>query len=353
MLRLEDYDFELPPELIAQTPLENRDQSRLLVIDRASGRISHHIFADLAELLPCPALLVANNTRVLRARLLGHRVLPGGAQGGAIEFLMLEKLGERRWEGAFRAAAKQIPGVQFKIPTPDGKGVVGTIVVGTGGTSQGTVVAEFDRDPAQAGAGQVPLPPYIERSPDESDLSRYQTVYATQSEADSAAAPTAGLHFTPELISKIRARGIGWTEVRLSVGLGTFRPVKTDDIREHRMHEEAYDVPAQTAAKVAEARAAKTPVIGIGTTSVRTLESAWDSEAQGLRPGPGRTSIFIYPGYSFKTIDQMITNFHLPKSTLFMMVCALGGAELMREAYAKAIESKYRFFSYGDAMWIR
>jgi S-adenosylmethionine:tRNA ribosyltransferase-isomerase len=301
---------------------------------------------------------VANDTRVLKARLLGRRP----ETGGKVEFVLLEEKAPRVWEGLFHASAKYVPGVRFEIPTPDGRGLQGVLVRGSAESEQGTVEAEFDRDPVESGAGELPLPLYIKRGntwggpaqnaggatgPTAQDEAAYQTVYSR--ELGSAAAPTAGLHFTPELISRLKSQGVDWAQVTLHVGLGTFRPVKAPDIREHRMHEERYEIPAETATKIRAAKKAGHPILGVGTTTVRTLESA----GLELAPGPKRTSLFIYPGHhEFRVVDRMLTNFHLPKSTLLMMVSAFAGRELVLAAYADAVREKYRFFSYGDAMLI-
>ena len=403
------YDFDLPPELIAQQAAEPRDSSRLLVVHSGrtaadplpAGTIEHRTFRDLPEYLGPRDLLVANNTRVLNARLIGHRLLSENVNearvlGGKIEFLMLEKRDERTWEGAFHAAAKHKPGIRFWVPTPDGVGIIGELIRGASESASGTVVARFDRDPVDAGAGELPLPSYItrpgpgpgngteaesaahlaadagvSRGPTIADQSRYQTVYAKA--LGSAAAPTAGLHFTQDVMARLREQGVGWEELTLHVGLGTFRPVKSEDIRQHVMHEERYEVSNEAAARITAARRQGQRIIAVGTTSVRTLESAWvvekeerdearsltsgnrvcDDHGGHLRAGPGRTSIFIHPGgVPFQVIGGLITNFHLPKSTLLMLVSAWGGRELILRAYREAVEQRYRFFSYGDCMLI-
>lgn len=386
---LESYDFSLPSGLIAQVPVQPRDASRLLVVDRGRGRWEHRRFSDLPEFVDAQDLLVANNTRVLKARLLGHRLLEGPTgreeRGGKIEFLLLEELRPRVWEGMFHAAAKHKPGVRFEIPTPDGKGLRGTLVRGASESPNGTVVAELDRDPIESGAGVVPLPPYIDWDaravtawPADPSAARagigprrnpamdgaiealhergYQTIYAK--EFGASAAPTAGLHFTSEVLEKIRAKGARWAEITLHVGLGTFRPVKEEDVRRHVMHEERYDISQETADEVNAAKRDGRRVLAVGTTSVRTLEGAWTQrlgQPGELPAGGGRTSIFIYPGAStaqFKVVDRLLTNFHLPKSTLLMLICAFAGRDLTLAAYADAVKERYRFFSYGDAMLI-
>lgn len=349
---LEYYDFQLPEELIAQKPIERRDASRLMVIDRSSGKIEHHVFSQLSKFLTDQDVLVANNTRVIKARLLGQRIREeAGARisGGKVELVLLEEVAPRTWEGLFKASARYVPGVSFEIPTPDGRGLRGVLVRGSGDSPHGTVVAEFDRDPLQSGAGELPLPHYIERPASAEDETRYQTVYAKVS--GSAAAPTAGLHFTDSIRQELRAQGVSWEELTLHVGLGTFRPVKETDIRKHLMHEERYEISGTTAERLTRARVSGKRIVAVGTTTVRTLESAW-KDGQ-LPSGSGRTSIFIRPGaHRFQCVDRMITNFHLPKSTLLMLVSAFAGRELILRAYEEAVRERYRFFSYGDAMLI-
>lgn len=364
---LSSYDYFLPPERIAQAPISPRDHSRLMVIDRKTGSISHRLFKDLPEYLDANDLLVANNTKVMKARLLGNRVLAADATGtlqlgGKIEMLLLERrsdleqVGDFCWEGAFHSAAKQVPGVRFSIPKANGGMLEGELVRGTRDSPSGTVVARFREDPLKAGVGELPLPHYIERKTASaetrlSDETTYQTVYA--SEMGSAAAPTAGLHFTPETIEKIRTRGASWEEVTLHVGLGTFRPVKSESIREHVMHEERYSISESAAGRLTKHRKAGKRIVCVGTTSVRTLESAFDVGNQLFEPGTKATSIFIYPGgREIQSVDRLITNFHLPKSTLLMLVSAFAGRDLVLRAYEEAVREKYRFFSYGDAMLV-
>jgi S-adenosylmethionine:tRNA ribosyltransferase-isomerase len=348
--RLSDYDYSLPEELIAQQAVEPRDSSRLLVLHRAEQRWEHRKFSDLPEYLDKYDLLVANNTKVFKARLLGQRLLPDGKLGGKVEFVMLEERGPRTWEGLFRASAKYVVGLQFRSPSPDGKGLIGTLVRGSAESPSGTVVAEFDRDPLEADAGELPLPKYIEREkPTEADLQRYQTVYAK--EQGSAAAPTAGLHFTQNVMNQLRVKNVGWTEVTLHVGVGTFRPVKTENIAEHVMHEEKFHISPEVAHEITDAKHQGRRIVAVGTTSVRTLESAWKDGA--LSSGTHRTQLFVRPGHhEFQVVDRMITNFHLPKSTLLMLVCAFAGRDFVLRAYEEAVCEKYRFFSYGDAMLI-
>lgn len=368
---LSSYDFHLPEAQIAQNPVSPRDRSRLLVVHRADGRIEHRFFSDLPEYLDARDLLVANNTKVMKARLPGTRVLsePGDplALGGKIEMLLLERVAFGRegdgffyWQGIFNSAARQLAGFRFVIPRPGGGHLEGELVRGAKESSNGTVIARFREDPVAAGVGELPLPHYIKTKerPDGhgiSDESAYQTIYAKPDPtgAGSAAAPTAGLHFTESVLDAVRARGARWEEVTLNVGLGTFRPVKCEDIRGHLMHEERYFVGERTAESLTRHRATGGRILGVGTTSVRTLESIYDPESRVYRAGSDGTSIFIYPGgREVRAVDRLLTNFHLPKSTLIMLVCAFGGRELMLGAYSEAVKEGYRFFSYGDAMLI-
>lgn len=359
---LKDYHFDLPGHLIAQKPVTPRDASRLMVVDRATGEIQHRVFRELPEILDSDDLLVVNNSRVMPARLLGRRIHDSGEKGGRVEFLLLEEVEPRVWEGMFHASAKHRPGLRFEIPTPEGEPICGEILRGAKESSTGTVVARFDRDPLASGAGSMPLPPYITRgsakeegaSPQRNveegeDLIRYQTVYAEA--LGSAAAPTAGLHFTEELFERLAEKGVDRMEVTLHVGLGTFRPVKSGDIRQHAMHSERFEVSEDFSRRYEWAREKGKRIVAVGTTSVRTLESAF--EGGRLQPGVRRTEIFLYPGgRPIQAFDRLITNFHLPESTLLMLVSAFAGRELMMKAYEEAIQKEYRFFSYGDAMLI-
>jgi S-adenosylmethionine:tRNA ribosyltransferase-isomerase len=365
---LSDYDYVLPESQIAQFPVSPRDTSRLMVIHRTDGRIEHRTFRDLPEYLDAGDLLVANNTRVMKARLPGVRILSKAGEplalGGKIEMLLLERIfpdeatpygepgdGFTYWQGIFNSAARQLAGFRFGISRADGSLLEGELVRGAKESPNGTVIARFREDPVAAEVGELPLPHYIK---EKSDETKYQTIYAKDDpRGGSAAAPTAGLHFTEEVLAAVRARGARWDEVTLHVGLGTFRPVKTDDIREHHMHEERYSVTEATAEALTRHRAAGGRIFSVGTTSVRTLESIYDREACAYRPGSAGTSIFIYPGgRGVHGVDRLLTNFHLPKSTLLMLVCAFAGRDLMLRAYAEAVKARYRFFSYGDAMLI-
>ena len=338
-MQTSDFFFALPEELIAQTPLDKRDESRLLVLDRQTGVAAHRRFYDLPELLNPGDLLVLNDSRVLPARLLGQKI----PTGGAMEFLLLEAKGEDVWEILVRPGRKATVGSRFSF----GDGLLtGEIleILEDGNrlarfTYSGNFYAVLDE------IGNMPLPPYItERL---RDKERYQTVYAR--EQGSAAAPTAGLHFTPELLEQLRKRGIDTAFVTLHVGLGTFRPVKARSITEHKMHGEHYQIPAEAAEKIARAKAAGGRVIAVGTTSCRTLESVVRDHG-GITACHGFTDIFIYPGYRFGCLDGLITNFHLPESTLIMLVSAFGGYENVMKAYETAVAERYRFFSFGDSM---
>lgn len=340
-MKLTDFDFDLPEELIAQRPVEPRDASRLLVVHRGGGALEHRHFRDLQEYLRPGDALVVNETRVLPARLLGQRE----GSGGAIEVLLLKRLDRDRWETLVKPGKKARPGQRIRF----GDGLLTATVEETtevGGriisfTYQGVFEEILDR------LGQMPLPPYIHEQL--ADPERYQTVYAR--ERGSAAAPTAGLHFTPELLARIQSMGVEVHKVLLHVGLGTFRPVQAENVLEHKMHSEFYQVTEETAAALNRIRAAGGRVVAVGTTSVRTLETVTASDGT-VQSGQGWTDIFLYPGYRFRVVDAMVTNFHLPKSTLLMLVSAFCTRELMLEAYETAVRERYRFFSFGDAMLI-
>ena len=350
-----DFYFDLPEELIAQDPLEDRSSSRLLVLDKNTGDVEHHIFRDILDYLHEGDCLVINNTKVIPARLMGVRE----GTGASIEVLLLKRHENDIWETLVKPGKKARPGTKILFGCPN--------------NADGTVVAEENQailvgevvDIVEEGnrlikfhyegifeeildqLGQMPLPPYITHQLQ--DKNRYQTVYAKHD--GSAAAPTAGLHFTPELLEQVKAKGIEIAEVTLHVGLGTFRPVKEDNLLNHHMHSEFYNIEQSEADKINKAKASGKRVISVGTTSTRTLESAADENGM-LKACSGWTEIFIYPGYQFKVIDALITNFHLPESTLVMLVSALAGREHVLTAYAKAVEERYRFFSFGDAMFI-
>ena len=339
-MKKSDFYFDLPEELIAQTPLQKRDSSRMLHLDRQTGEIEHRHFYELPEYLREGDCLVLNDTRVLPARLLGCR-----SSGGGVELVLLRDLGEGRWECLSRPGRKTKPGTELSFG--DGELTATVEAVAEGGNRfvrfhyDGIFLEVLER------LGKMPLPPYIKE--ELQDAERYQTVYSR--ELGSAAAPTAGLHFTPELLEEIAKKGVKICYVTLHVGLGTFRPVKEDEIENHEMHSEFCVVSPETADTVNEVKNSGGRVIAVGTTSCRTLESFTDEDGT-LRPGSRWTNIFIYPGYRFKCIDALITNFHLPESTLIMLVSALAGRENILRAYKTAVKERYRFFSFGDAMLI-
>jgi S-adenosylmethionine:tRNA ribosyltransferase-isomerase len=336
---LTDFEYHLPEELIAQHPSPLRDHSRLLVLDRASGSVTHRSFYHLPEYLRSGDTLVFNDTRVIPARLLGAKA----ETGAKVEVFLLSRLEGDKWEALVKPGRKLRPGTMVKfsdelaceiLDVTDFGGRVVRFVF------DGIFEEILDR------LGETPLPPYIHAKL--TDKERYQTVYAK--ERGSAAAPTAGLHFTPELMARLRGAGVNLAFVTLHVGLGTFRPVSAENITEHKMHREYYAIPEETAAVIKRTKAAGGRVIAVGTTAVRTLETAAASGA--IKAGGGWTEIFIYPGYQFKVVDALITNFHLPKSTLLMLISALAGRELVLDAYRQAVNERYRFFSFGDAMLI-
>ena len=321
--RLSDYDFELPRELIASRPLPDRAASRMMVVDRAAGTVTHHMFRDLPEYIRPGDLLVLNNSRVIPARLL--------TDDGRVELLLFEQLGPARWKAFARPGKRTRTGDSFAI--------AGTVAhIESVDEDDGTRIVRFEAEPDLENLGHMPIPPYLGREDDAEDRVRYQTVYATV--AGSVAAPTAGLHFTPEILA-----ALPHAFVTLHVGPGTFLPVRGDNLDEHRMHGENYEITPGSA----EAINAAQRVIAVGTTSMRVLESL---PAGTVEAGNGRTEIFIRPGFEFRHTGALLTNFHLPKSTLFVLVCAMAGHDLMQRAYAEAVRDKYRFFSYGDCMLI-
>jgi S-adenosylmethionine:tRNA ribosyltransferase-isomerase len=335
-----DFYYDLPKELIAQTPIERRDGSRLMLLDKETGEIEHHHFYDLPSFLKPGDCLVMNNSRVLPARLFGKR-----KTGGAVEVLLLTDKGDGVWECLTRPGRKTQPGTDITF----GDGELTATVVGE--VAGGNKLVKFHYDgifiEVLEKLGRMPLPPYIHEELQDSE--RYQTVYSK--ELGSAAAPTAGLHFTPELLEKISEMGVSLAYVTLHVGLGTFRPVKEDTIEEHDMHSEYCIISQETADIINKTRANGGRVIAVGTTSCRTIESVAKEDGT-IEPWSGWTNIFIYPGYKFKCLDCLITNFHLPESTLIMLVSALAGRENVLNAYNEAVKEKYRFFSFGDAMFI-
>ena len=339
--RTSDFDFHLPTELIAQTPAVLRGESRLMVIDRAAQSIVHRAFRDITEYIPEGDVLVRNTTRVMRARLLGVR-----DSGAPAEVLLLKSLGNSRYEAMVRPGGKLKPGRTIHIGE-----LLDVRVLES--TARRTRIVELVSPLGDAAAiekfGHIPLPPYITRADAAPDAERYQTVYAR--ETGSAAAPTAGLHFTPEILQRLKTNGVDIADVLLHVGAGTFKPVDVEDPAEHEMHEEWYEISAATAEHLNTAKQRSAAIWAVGTTSVRTLESASDEDGL-VRAGSNETRIFIRPPYSFRAVDHLLTNFHLPHSTLIMLVAAFAGYDLTMHAYRTAVEERYRFFSYGDAMLI-
>jgi len=352
-VQVSDFDFELPPELIAQAPPDERGTSRLLLMDRQMGDLSHHSIRDLPELLQPGDLMVVNNTRVFPARLIGRR----DPSGGAVECLLVSRLeaadssGAERWEALVHPGQKLKPGARVIF---DGASTLngeilerrffGRRVVRLW-TADGSSVER-----AVDAIGHVPLPPYIRRADSESDRDRYQTVFAQS--RGSIAAPTAGLHFTPALLESLDARGIGRAEVTLHVGYGTFQPIRVDIVEQHRMESEQYEISEIAAATINSALGSGRRVIAVGTTTTRTLESVAHANGGRIVPGRGATGLFIYPGFEFRVLSGIVTNFHLPQSSLLMLVCAFGGLDRVLNAYRAAVLDRYRFYSYGDAMII-
>ena len=341
-MRKEDFNFDLPEELIAQDPLEDRSSSRLLVLDKETGKTEHHVFREIIDYLETGDCLVINDTKVIPARLIGSKI----GTDAKIEVLLLKRKENDVWETLVKPGKKAKIGTRISF----GDGLLVGEVVDI--VEEGNRLIHFEYEgifeEILDRLGQMPLPPYITHQLE--DKNRYQTVYAKHS--GSAAAPTAGLHFTPELLKKIEEKGVQIARVTLHVGLGTFRPVKVDNILEHHMHSEFYQIEEEAAEKINTAKANGKRVIAVGTTSCRTIESAAKEDGT-IAPVSGWTDIFIYPGYQFKVLDCLITNFHLPESTLVMLVSALAGSEHVLNAYEEAIKERYRFFSFGVAMFIR
>ena len=344
---LTDFNFNLPEELIAQHPSGVRGQDKLMLLNRQTGAVEHHQMADLPDLILPGTLMIFNNSKVRRARCYGIKETTGREQ----EFMFLNQIDREGhvWNTMVKGAKKQKPGMRYSFPD----GSIGTIIdhPGNAGTEFRAmhfdfVITEewFERN------GHIPLPPYIKRDDTDEDSERYQNVYAQ--ETGSAACPTAGLHFTEEMLARLTEKGIDREFVTLHVGLGTFLPVREEKIEDHKMHEEVFTVPQITADKINQAKKEGRPILAVGTTSVRTLESASDENGI-VKAGTSSTRIFMYPGYKFKVVNQMFTNFHTPESTLIMLVSAFAGRENILSAYEKAVENRYRFFSYGDCMFIR
>ncbi|BDF05556.1 tRNA preQ1(34) S-adenosylmethionine ribosyltransferase-isomerase QueA [[Clostridium] hylemonae] len=340
-MKRQDFYYELPEELIAQDPLEDRSSSRLLVLDKESGLVSHHVFKDITDYLHRGDCLVINDTKVIPARLVGSRI----GTDAKIEVLLLKRKENDIWETLVKPGKKAKIGTKISF----GEGILTGEVIDV--VEEGNRLIQFSYEgifeEILDRLGQMPLPPYITHQLE--DKNRYQTVYAKHS--GSAAAPTAGLHFTPELLEEIQKKGVDIARVTLHVGLGTFRPVKADDILEHHMHSEFFQIDEAAAMKINKAKDTGGKVICVGTTSCRTIESAADKTGH-ITAKSGWTDIFIYPGYEFKLLDGLITNFHLPESTLIMLVSALAGREHVLAAYEEAVKERYRFFSFGDAMYI-
>ena len=364
-MQLSEFDYVLPGEQIAQHPLKSRDASRMLVLDRDSGVDEDRLFAELPGLLRGDELIVVNNARVIPARLLGRRVKAAARDGakkeaspaeGEIEILLSRQLDDETWEALVRPGKKLHIGQRMQF----GVGELEAEVIAHG--NQGQRILRFFSCSGSAvndeinRLGHIPLPPYINRADEPSDHERYQTIFASQPGA--IAAPTAGLHFTPGIVEKIRERGIEICELTLHVGLGTFQPIRTGTLEAHAMHSEAYEIPAKTAEQILGAKSAGRRVLAVGTTTVRTLEAAavraTETKAgQLLVAGKAEARLFITPGFRFRVVDGLLTNFHLPRSTLLAMVCALAGRERILAAYRHAVEAGYRFYSYGDCMLIR
>ena len=341
-MKVSDFDFYLPEELIAQHPLEKRDESRLMVLDKKTGEIEHKKFYDIIDYLNKGDTLVLNNTRVMPARLIGEKE----NTGGKIEFLLLKRVEGDKWECLAKPGKSAREGRRFAF----GNGLLKAEVIEV--LENGNRIVEFYYEgifeQVLDSLGEMPLPPYIHEKLD--DKERYQTVYSK--EEGSAAAPTAGLHFTKELLKKIQDKGVNIVYLTLHVGLGTFRPVKVEDIENHNMHSEFYMLSKESADIINETKKRGNRIISVGTTSTRTLETIGDENGM-VKEQSGWTNIFIYPGYKFKVVDNLITNFHLPESTLIMLVSTLAGRENVMNAYNVAVKEKYRFFSFGDAMFIK
>jgi S-adenosylmethionine:tRNA ribosyltransferase-isomerase len=346
-MKTKEFSFDLPDELIAQTPADRRGTSRLLVIDRRTGEWVDSSMTDFPSFLEPGSLLVVNNSRVRKARVYGE-----SEAGGRVEFLFLEENLDHSWQAMVTKSKKQKPGKKFVFKDACGNSIHEAEIVSA--NDDGTRTVRFDRPVDESffrDCGHVPLPPYIKRDDNFSDETRYQTVYAKTD--GSVAAPTAGLHFTGEILDRIKDMGIDIVEVTLHVGPGTFLPVRSDSLEDHHMHFERYEVSQSAADAVNKAKAEGRKVVATGTTSVRTLESAWDVSTGQLKAGQGRTNLFIMPGYEFHVVDQLLTNFHTPESTLLVLVSAFAGKEHILAAYKHAVEESYRFFSYGDATFLR
>lgn len=337
-MKTKSFSFDLPEHLIAQYPVERRGESRLMVVDPSSEQLEHKMISDLPNYIQPGSVLVFNDSKVIPGRIYGT-----SDSGGRVEFLLLEPSGESSWSALVSKRKKQKIGRKYSFP----EGVVGEI---TAETEEGRIVRFAPRVdiPYLERHGSVPLPPYIKRDPEPSDRTRYQTVFAR--EYGSSAAPTAGLHFTDELLEELRRHDVVTASVTLHVGIGTFLPIRSSDVENHVMHRERYRITPEAAGTINRCRERGGKVVAVGTTSVRTLESA--VTGTGIVPGEAETELFIYPGYRFKAVDQMLTNFHTPQSSLLVMVSAFAGMDIIKRAYSEAVQREYRFFSYGDAMFL-
>lgn len=342
-MKTSEFYFNLPEELIAQIPSDKRGESRLIVLNKLTGNLDHKMMIDFPDLIEEGTLIVVNNSRVRKARIYGF-----SPTGGKVEFLLIKPVNSNSWDTIVSKRKKQKVGKEFIFP----ENVKGIITV----HDESTTVISFSKEINDVWLdefGHMPLPPYIKREDTKKDTERYQTVYAKKT--GSVAAPTAGLHFTNNILEKLKEKNIDVVSVTLHVGLGTFIPVRTEIVEKHKMHTEEYEISEATAAKINMAKKEGRKILAVGTTSVRTIESAWEGSASEgiIKSGKGATDIYIYPGYEFKAVDQMLTNFHTPDSSLILLVSAFAGKEKIKDAYEEAIRQKYRFFSYGDAMLIR
>jgi len=343
-MKIKEYSFELPPELIAQTPSDKRGSDRLMVVNRTTGTVVDSVMSDFVDYLPNGSLLVVNNSKVRKARLYAT-----SETGGTVEFLFLEENLDKSWQAMVTKAKRQHVGKCYTFGEEPFLFHAQIVCENEDGTRTVHFVEEVNEGFFQK-LGHVPLPPYIKRDDDFQDESRYQTIYAENE--GSVAAPTAGLHFTPSLMAKIEAKGCTIVPITLHVGPGTFLPVRTENLDDHHMHYERFEISGESARLINEAKRAGTPIIATGTTSVRTLESAYDRGKGEILPGLNRTNLFIKPGYTWNIVDHLLTNFHTPESTLLVLVSTFAGKELIDRAYQHAIDERYHFFSYGDAMLI-
>lgn len=343
-MKIKEYSFELPPELIAQTPADKRGSDRLMVVNRATGSVVDSSMADFVEYLPKDSLVVVNNSKVRKARLYAT-----SETGGTVEFLFLEENLDKSWQAMVTKAKRQHVGKHYTFGKEDYLFHAQIISENADGTRTVRFEEEIREEFFQK-LGHVPLPPYIKRDDDFQDEKRYQTIYAKNE--GSVAAPTAGLHFTPEIMAQIEAKGCTVVPITLHVGPGTFLPVRTENLDDHHMHYERYEISTESATLINEAKRNGRAIIATGTTSVRTLESAYDEGKGELQPGFNRTNLFIKPGYTWKIVDHLLTNFHTPESTLLVLVATFAGKTLIDSAYQHAIDERYHFFSYGDAMFI-